>query len=98
MGNNPAFVNPVATWATSDASPSGLAIRDGQAYLACLRGEKLYRINLDGSGAAALLAGEYGRLRDAVVAPDNTLWVLTSNRDGRGDPVTADDRVLRVSL
>jgi glucose/arabinose dehydrogenase len=97
-GADPAFVNPVATWATSDASPSGLAIRDGQAYLACLRGEKLYRINLDGSGAAALLAGEYGRLRDAVVAPDNTLWVLTSNRDGRGDPVTADDRVLRVSL
>jgi hypothetical protein len=32
------------------------------------------------------------------VAPDNTLWVLTSNRDGRGDPVTSDDRVLRVSL
>jgi glucose/arabinose dehydrogenase len=98
MGSDPAFVNPVATWATSDASPSGLAIRDGQAYLACLRGQKLYRINLDGSDPAALLTGEFGRLRAAVVAPDNTLWVLTSNRDGRGDPITSDDRVLRLSF
>ena len=95
MGDNPAYVNPVATWSTSDASPSGLAILNGRAYLACLRGTKLYRIGLDGTGAQQLLSGEYGRLRAVMVAPDGTLWVTTSNRDGRGTPVAGDDRILR---
>lgn len=96
MGNDPAFVNPVATWSTADASPSGLAILKDRAYLACLRGAKLYRIGLDGSHAQQLLSGRYGRIRAVVVAPDGTLWLTTSNRDGRGDPTAADDRVLRL--
>jgi glucose/arabinose dehydrogenase len=97
-GDDPAFVNPVATWSTSDASPSGLAIQGDRAYLACLRGTKLYRIGLDGSAPQALLTNQYGRLRAVVVAPDQTLWVLTSNRDGRGSPAGADDRILRLDL
>jgi len=96
MGDDPAFVNPVATWSTSDASPSGLAILDGRAYLACLRGTKLYRIGLDASDPQQLLSDRYGRIREAVVAPDGTLWLATSNRDGRGDPTADDDRILRV--
>jgi glucose/arabinose dehydrogenase len=43
-----------------------------------------------------LLHGDYGRLRTVVVGPDDALYVLTSNRDGRGNPDDADDRVLRV--
>ncbi len=95
-GNDPAYVDPIATWSTSDASPSGLAILDGRAYLACLRGAKLYRIGLDGADAQQLLSREYGRLRSATVAPDGTLWVTTSNRDGRGNPASDDDRILRL--
>ncbi len=96
VGSDAAFAQPIATWATSDASPSGLAILDGRAYLACLRGTKLYRIGLDGAGAQQLLSDEYGRLRAVVVAPDGTLWVTTSNRDGRGDPIPEDDRIRRL--
>ena len=40
--------------------------------------------------------GRYGRMRTVVVAPDGNLWVTTSNRDGRGDPAAADDRILLV--
>lgn len=98
MGDDARFINPVATWNTSDASPSGIAIAGDRVYMACLRGTKLYRIGLDGRGAEALLADQFGRLRAVTVAPDGALWVLTSNRDGRGTPATSDDRILRLDL
>jgi aldose sugar dehydrogenase len=44
----------------------------------------------------SLLRGRYGRLRTVVEGPDGCLYVLTSNRDGRGRPTAADDRVLRI--
>jgi len=68
--------------------------------VACLRGERLYRIPISGDGAlgepAAVFAGQYGRLRTVVPAPDGTLWFSTSNRDGRGDPRSGDDRILAL--
>ena len=92
------FVDPVATWATDDASPSGLAIIDDRAYLACLQGERLYRIGLRGESPEALLTGERGRLRHVTPAPDGSIWVLTSNRDGRGDPRPEDDQIISLTL
>ena len=45
------------------------------------------------------LRGEFGRLRHVALEPSGTaLWILTSNRDGRGDPVADDDRIIRVPL
>ena len=97
MGSDKQYTNPVATWATSDASPSGLAIVGDRAYLACLRGTKIYRVGLDGQNAQVLLSGQYGRLRAAQVAPDGSLWVSTSNKDGRGSPGPDDDRIIRLA-
>ena len=94
------YLAPITTWETSEASPSGAAIVDGTLYVAALRGQRLWAVPLDGQGGAgrptALLEGDYGRLRAAAQAPDGSLWVLTSNRDGRGDPTEQDDRVLRL--
>lgn len=94
------YLAPITTWETSEASPSGAAIVDGTLYVAALRGQRLWAVPLDGQGGAgtpiALLAGDFGRLRAAARAPDGSLWVLTSNRDGRGDPARDDDRVLRL--
>jgi glucose/arabinose dehydrogenase len=96
------FVAPYRYWPTSDASPSGLAIVGQTAFMAALRGERLWQIPLSGSAGAAepmsRLAGEYGRLRTVVTAPDGTLWLATSNTDGRGDPAPDDDRVLALRL
>jgi glucose/arabinose dehydrogenase len=107
-------VQPLATWATDEASPSGLAVTPDAVYLAGLRGERLWRVPFDvGPGSSpptdpatapglgepqALLAGEHGRLRAVAAADDGALWVLTNNTDGRGDPRAGDDRLLRVTL
>jgi glucose/arabinose dehydrogenase len=98
-GGGERFRDPLVTWPTAQASPSGAAIAGDILYVAALRGERLWTVPLDGGGGVgrpqAVLAGAYGRLRHAAVAADGALWVLTSNRDGRGDPADADDRVLR---
>lgn len=97
-GRDSRFVDPIATWTTDQASPSGIAVVNDRVYLACLRGQRIYRIGTDGSAPEVLLAGEYGRLRQVAHAPDGSVWVLTSNRDGRGDPVEDDDRILRIDI
>ncbi|MBL7259648.1 PQQ-dependent sugar dehydrogenase [Paractinoplanes lichenicola] len=94
------FTNPLVTWPTSDASPSGLAITGNTLYAAGLRGERLWTIPIEGDGLGeprAILDGEFGRLRTVEVAPDGSLWVTTSNTDGRGDVRDGDDRILRLS-
>ena len=103
VADRPGFTDPLVTWPTSDASPSGLAAAGGALWAAGLRGERLWRVPVtgpDGVGAPqALLTGEYGRLRGVAPTPDGTaLWVTTSNRDGRGDPGPDDDRILVVPL
>lgn len=94
------FVDPLAEWRPAEASPSGLAYVAETLFLASLRGERLWRIPLDGAsiGEPEVVLDGYGRLRDAVVAPDGSLWVLTNNTDGRNEPREGDDRILRVEL
>ncbi len=107
-GGEPEYGDPISTWATSEASPSGAVILvngaipqwEGDFFMAALRGERLWRLELgeDGlvTGRDQLLRGEAGRLRHVAQAPDGSLWVLTSNRDGRGSPAPEDDRILRI--
>lgn len=96
------FIDPVAQWRPDDASPSGLAYAAGALWMASLRGERLWRIEIDGARVAgkpeAFFRTTYGRLRTVALAPDNTLWLTTSNTDGRGDPAENDDRIIRLRL
>ncbi|MBS45034.1 MAG: glucose sorbosone dehydrogenase [Nocardioides sp.] len=98
-GGGDGLTDPQQTWDPDTASPSGLAYWDGDLWMASLKGQRLWRIDLDGARAVeptAFFVGEYGRMRTVAVAPDGSLWVTTSNRDGRGSPAAADDRILRV--
>ncbi|WP_110238973.1 PQQ-dependent sugar dehydrogenase [Nocardioides gilvus] len=94
------FVDPVATWTTDEASPSGLAWADGSLWLGALRGTRLWQVTIDPRGGARTtphFVGEYGRLRTVVTTPEGNLWVTTSNRDGRGDPAPDDDQIMQVA-
>jgi glucose/arabinose dehydrogenase len=89
------------TWA-----PSGIAFINqgpwqGRLLVATLRGQQLLVISLNGSGTAVVnleswLNNEYGRLREVIQGKDGSLFLLTSNRDGRGNPIAADDRIIRL--
>ncbi|MEV0346568.1 PQQ-dependent sugar dehydrogenase [Nonomuraea sp. NPDC050680] len=100
-GDDPRFVNPIITWPTSEASPSGAAYAAGSLWVAALRGERLWQIPLGRDGSpgrpVAHFTDTYGRLRGLATAPDGTLWLSTSNKDGRGDPRDGDDRILSVN-
>ncbi|HEX5997594.1 MAG TPA: PQQ-dependent sugar dehydrogenase [Jiangellales bacterium] len=101
FSTDPAHTNPIATWTpTAAASPSGIAILGEHVYVACLRGQALYQLDLDGGDPRIVLDG-YGRLRTVAVAPDGSLWVTTSNRDQLGmevPPFADDDRILRLAF
>ena len=95
------FTKPLVVWPTGESSCSGAAMVERVLVAACLRGERLWLIELTAASGVLgrprpLLIGEYGRLRTAVVAPDGSLWISTSNHDGRGDPAPEDDRIFRL--
>lgn len=102
------YVDPVVAWPDLTTPPAGMTFWRGDLYLATLRSEALIRMRFEptagGWRATAIerwfadgaRSGRFGRLRDAVLGPDGALYVLTSNRDGRGDARPGDDRILRL--
>jgi glucose/arabinose dehydrogenase len=104
---NPNYVSPKMEWSpTSTASPSGIAIAKNNAFVASLRGEVLWQVPLTGVNTSnpkaqtpiAVKLGDLGRLRTIEQAPDGSLWLISSNTDGRGDPSRVDDRIYRLTL
>lgn len=81
------------TWA-----PSGATFLNGKIYFAGLFGETLYEADIAKNPIELKrhLAKEFGRLRNVVVGPDNLLYLLTNNTDGRGTPREGDDKIIKV--
>ncbi|UYN85073.1 MAG: PQQ-dependent sugar dehydrogenase [Microcella sp.] len=95
----PEFVDPVQQWATSEASPSGLGLVGGTLFMASLRGQRLWVIDVErATTSEAHVEQQLGRIRDAVATPDGRLFVLTSNTDANGRPGPDDDRLLVLGL
>jgi glucose/arabinose dehydrogenase len=97
-GEGDGFIDPVQTWSTDAASPSGIAIVNETIVIANLRGEVLRAVPVADPSTSSVLAEGYGRLRDVAAGPDGTLWVLTNNPDGRGWAREGDDRIVSVSV
>ena len=92
------------TWAPGGAAFVARGPWSGSLLFTGLRGQALYRLVLDPKDPRKVVTFErffvrqFGRLRDVAEGPDGKIYLLTSNRDGRGSPAQDDDKVLRLSF
>jgi len=107
--HDPEFVDPIIHTGEDTWAPSGATFYDSKNipewtnkyFVATLRGAHLRMLDLNLEenqviSSEALFSNTYGRLRDASIGPDGNLYLLTSNRDGRGAPAENDDRILKI--
>ena len=99
--------SPLLEYTPACAPASGMFYRGsalpafkGNFFFGCLRGERIIRVTLDGRRVVSqenLLEAKYGRIRDIAEGPDGLIYFSTSNRDGRGNPASDDDRIMRMA-
>ena len=88
---------PVVTSGSQETwAPSGMDQHEETLYVAALRGQGILEINLS-SGEINYHLTEYGRVRDVYIE-EEMLYFITNNKDGRGNPTEADDRLIRIGL
>ncbi len=65
--------------------------------MASMRSANLYQVDFEEglSSQKSILSG-IGRVRDVVEGNDGSLYVITSNTDGKGFPDRMDDKLLRI--
>jgi glucose/arabinose dehydrogenase len=92
------------TWAPTGATFVSRGPWTGSLVFTGLRGQTLYRVAINANDPQKAVLEDrffyrqFGRLRDVTEAPDGNLYLLTSNRDGRGSPKDDDDQVIRLSF
>ncbi|WP_020007307.1 PQQ-dependent sugar dehydrogenase [Salinicoccus albus] len=87
----PIYHTAEETWA-----PSGMDYHNGKLYIATLAGESIMAYDIE-SVESAVFYDEGSRFRDIHIA-DDTLYALTNNTDGRGNPGGTDDRLISFEL
>jgi glucose/arabinose dehydrogenase len=98
------FADPLASYTPTIAPASAtfydgpIAAWRGDFFFGTLKAQHVRRLRIregDVIEDERLYEGAYGRIRTVFTGPSGHLYATTSNRDGRGNPVEADDRVLR---
>ncbi len=93
--------NPVAhsgedyTWA-----PSAALYYRGYIIFTGLGGEALYVANVETNETVRVtefFKEEFGRVREVALGPDNNIYILTNNTDGRGRLRTGDDKLIKIN-
>ena len=93
--NKEGYVSPVIHSGNDTWAPASLVYFNEAFYFGGLRGEAIYKYK------NGILTEHYkntfGRIR-SIVVHDNFLYILTSNRDGRGKIFNGDDKVIRFNV
>lgn len=89
------------TWAPSGITFVNQGTWQGRLLVATLRGQQLLAISLSEDGTVVTsveswFKNEYGRLREVIQGNDGSIYISTSNRDGRGNPDASDDKIIRL--
>jgi len=97
------FENAVLCYDPS-IEPGGIIFYSGDTFnfefpfiMASMRAANLYQLDFEEglSSQKSILSG-IGRVRDVVQGPDGSIYVITSNTDGKGFPDSTDDKLLRI--
>ncbi len=84
--------------------PGGILFYSGDSLnlkspfiMASMRAANLYQLDFEeGLNSQKSILSGIGRVRDVVQGPDGSLYVITSNTDGKGFPDSMDDKLLRI--
>ena len=85
----PLFHSGTDTWA-----PSGMTYVEGFLYVAGLRGNAVFGFDVAGEREQVVWQSP-DRIRDIYFDGD-ALYIITNNKDGRGNPSGNDDRLIRL--
>ena len=98
--DDPQYTSPILCSGEQTWAPSGAAFLGNSLFFAGLRGQLLERVEIiDGQveNRETIIKDTYGRLRGVLADPkEGVLYVSTSNRDGRGNPKSNDDKILKI--
>ncbi len=103
------FINPIAIF-TPAIAPGSLYIYKGTMFpqrkdhilIGMLRGQWLLRIQIDANNPDKIIAQEkiidktFWRVRYVTEWPDGSIYITTSNTDGRGNEQENDDKIIRI--
>ena len=66
--------------------------------MASVRATNLYQLEFseDSIKSTKSILGGLGRIRDVAQDPNGDLYIITSNTDGKGFPLSTDDKLLRI--
>ncbi len=95
------LVSPIIQSGSNDTwAPSGMAYLNGSLFFSGLRGQALYEAKIDRDNKLKLITHfktEFGRIRAVTIGPDGFIYISTSNRDGRGNPKSGDDKIIKIN-
>ncbi|MEK3875780.1 MULTISPECIES: PQQ-dependent sugar dehydrogenase [unclassified Paenibacillus] len=103
--SQPKLVTPLVHSGKETWAPSGMTFITqgpwaGKLLVANLAGQQLLKVSLAPAGGTpsmtSLFKDKYGRIRNVAEGPDGTLYLMTNNRDGRGDPQAQDDQLIAL--
>lgn len=67
-----------------------------QLIISSLQTSSLYATKLDENSGLKAIFGGIGRIRDVAEGNDGSLYIITSNTDGKGFPDKNDDKLVRI--